>query len=286
MDKLWIPKKPKTYPHFDAPISLESAAKYVADRNKVKSHTFYPFIRYTQHWTKYAAKGKDGKVKERAIRYAARLDSYIFSYYRHLLSERYECQLSCAGLENSILAYRRIVRSDGRGKSNIDHAKEAFDSIRAQGNCFVVAMDIKGFFDHLDHAKLKQVWCDAIVQKSLPPDHFAVFKAITKFADVEKLSAYERLGHFGDKRTDRKGRPIKGYLTSWQEFRKSPQLCSGADFREKIAGKGILRSIVEVNRRPYGIPQGAPLSDLLANMYLLDFDKDLLEMMRLIGGKY
>lgn len=286
MDEMWIPKKPKTYPHFDAPISLARAAKYVADEEKVRKHTFYPFIRYTQHWTKYAPRGEKGETKDRVIRYAARMDSYIFSYYRFLLSEKYEEQLAANGLENSVLAYRRIVRSDGRGKSNIDHAKESFDTIKSHGNCFVVAMDIKGFFDHLDHKKLKQIWCEAIDKTRLPPDHFAVFKAITRFADVEKLSAYERLGHFGEKRRDAAGRSIKGYLTSRQEFRNSPQLCSASTFRQKISGEGTLSSIIEVNKKSYGIPQGAPLSDLLANMYLIEFDKKMLNLMHSMSGSY
>ena len=38
--------------------------------------------------------GREGDVKERPIRYAARSDAYILSYYRHLLSGRYETALS------------------------------------------------------------------------------------------------------------------------------------------------------------------------------------------------
>ena len=85
--------KLKGYPQFDAVITPEEATAYATDPKKVASHPFMPFIEYEISWTRYAERGGEGERKVRRIRYAARRDSYIYSYYRHVLSERYEAKL-------------------------------------------------------------------------------------------------------------------------------------------------------------------------------------------------
>ena len=274
----------KRYPHFDPPISLEQAEKYALDQELVARHAFYPFIRYEQSWKRFAKKHKDGKRKVRPIRYAARRDAYIFSYYRYLLSERYETELARLGLEENVLAYRRIAAGDSAGgKCNIHFARDAFLRIRELGNCCAIALDISSYFESLDHARLKSMWCRLLGVSKLPADHFSVFQAITRYAEIDKQELYERLGHFGEK-TAPSGRAIKGYLT---RFRRMPKrLCTGRRFRQLIAGGGNQKSIIKTHYKPYGIPQGAPISDLLANMYLLDFDSTVAGWVRKSGGAY
>jgi len=274
----------KRYPHFDPVISSEDAEALALDPEKVAQHAFYPFLLYNKHWNRFSKRGESGKSKDRPIRYAARRDSYIFSRYRHILAEKYEEKLSDLGLGDCVLAYRRILKKDGNGgKCNIDFSLEAFLKIRQLGNCHVIAIDISSYFENIDHEKLKNLWIRLLDTKKLPPDHFQVFKAITRHAVVDKEKVYERLGHYGVKRASKSGKPINGYLT---EFHKIPkQLCNGNDFREKIAG-GIKESIIKVNTNNYGIPQGAPISDLLANIYLLEFDRDVRTRVESIGGAY
>ena len=114
----------KRYPHFDPMISAKDAEALATDAEAVAKHTFYPFIRYTQRWNRFADEGQKGKVKERPIRYAARRDAYIFSYYRYLLSTRFEAELERLGLGDSVLAYRRIPdKLAGGGKCNIHFAQ-------------------------------------------------------------------------------------------------------------------------------------------------------------------
>ena len=73
----------RTYPpHFDSEITQAEAEKLASDPSLVASHPFYPFLERNQHWSKFAKKGaspSEVKDKDRAIRYAARRDAYIFS---------------------------------------------------------------------------------------------------------------------------------------------------------------------------------------------------------------
>lgn len=272
----------RLYPHFDAVISAAVAEAYVRDPQKVASHSFFPFLKYDEGWTLFAPKGIPGKRKDRPIRFAARLDSCIFSYYRHLLAEPYEAKLKAEGLDDSVIAYRRIPKhAGGGGKSNIDFALAAVEAVRGLGDCCAVALDISSFFETLDHGRVKQVWAQLIGQPKLPADHFKVFEAISRYAFVDVIKAYERLGYYGDK-TDKYGKVRKGYLRARKDI--PTQLCDGKTFRQKIAD--FKPDIIEVNTTGMGVPQGAPLSDLLANAYLFEFDKYVRDLCGKIGGTY
>lgn len=99
------------------------------------------------------------------------------------------------------------------------------------------------------------------------------------------MKAYERLGFYGVKSHTNDGQPIYGYLTPYNEI--PTQLCSPHDFRQKILGEnGEYNSLVESNKEAFGIPQGAPISDLLANFYLIDFDLQMHQLANSLGGSY
>jgi hypothetical protein len=280
-----LEKDLKRYPHFDSDITPREAMDLANNAEQVASHTFYPFILYYQRWNLFAPKGGIGKRKERPIRYAARRDAYIYARYRHELSVLYEVELAKSSLSSSIVAYRRIIDPDtGAGKCNINFAKEAFLKIKEMGDCCVIALDISSYFENLDHDRLKRLWARLLTVNRLPNDHFRVFEAITNYSVVEKKSVYRRLGYFGEKSVSKSGKPIDGYLIPYKDVPR--RLCCGREFRQKIAGGDGQKSIVEKNFKNYGIPQGAPISDLLANIYLLDFDKTIADLLRNVGGAY
>ncbi|MGL3211490.1 reverse transcriptase domain-containing protein [Bradyrhizobium sp. BR 1433] len=282
----WQLKSPdlKRYPHFDSELSVQDATALATNPVAVASHKFYPFMLYNNRWTRFAKKGEFGDVKTRPIRYASRADAYIFSYYRHQLSMAYEAALSKYGLSDLITAYRRIQDADGKGKCNIHFARDAFDRISALGNCCVVALDISGFFESLDHQILKAAWCDLLGVNKLPEDHFRVFRAITRYAVVEKQDVYRRLGYFGSKHNPTTGSISNGYLVPYKNMPR--RLCSGQEFRQKIGGGDGSKSLIDVNLKTYGIPQGSPVSDLLANVYLLKFDCAVRKRVSDLGGYY
>lgn len=274
----------RRYPHFDPVISVAEAEAVATDPTRVATHTFYPFLKFDEGWTAYAKKGGHGKRKDRPIRFAARLDSCIFSYYRYLLSVPYEARLQAEGLSDAVIAYRRISKPHSSGgKSNIDFALSAIEAIQAQGDCCSIALDISSFFETLDHIRLRDVWAELLGVSRLPSDHFKVYEAITRYAYVDVIKAYTRLGFYGDKAVGN-GKVRPGYLKARNEI--PIQLCDGRTFQAKIARYATQPSIIEVNKLGRGVPQGAPLSDLLANAYLLEFDKYLRDICLKCGGRF
>jgi hypothetical protein len=279
----WSPSL-KHYPHFDKPIRLADIEALVSDADAVARNSFYPFLRFEEKWQPFRDKqgGKPDK-KVRELRFASRRDAYIYAYYRYLLCEPYEKALAAAGLSENVIAYRKLSTSTGKGKSNIDFALDAFNVIRAYGDAAVVTLDISKFFESIDHELLRQKWASLLEISELPPDHAAVFRAITRYAIVDRDAAYERLGYLTWKQKG--GGKIPVYTTGFKDMPK--QLCSNKDFREKICGKGgSFSSLITTNDKPYGIPQGSPISDILANLYLIDFDKALKSYVDGLGGTF
>ena len=280
----------KHYPHFDRHLSIKEAHAIVSDPKRVTSNKFYPFFLYYETWQPFRSSDNvRPNRKSRPIRYAARRDAYIFTYYRRILAEKYEKRLTHLGIKHCPIAYRRIPKKNGGGKCNIDFAKDAFDEIERQIDCVAIALDIKGYFENLDHSNIKKFWCGLLEVDRLPPDHYTVFKNITRYHVVDQEDVYRRLG-FIETGT------VKGYLRKKYTvpFKKMPiQLCSPAEFREKICGGDPgLPSLVRPNADEignllnHGVPQGAPISDLIANFYLLDFDVAMNEYAVRRGGRY
>ncbi|MEE5042809.1 antiviral reverse transcriptase Drt2 [Pseudomonas alliivorans] len=258
MDELpWY--KSRKYLHFDRPVGQRAALDYVSSPQKVSAHSFYPFIAYTSVVLKYRLDNDLGvfvkNSKARPISYSAHLDSHIYAYYSFVLNQLYEKELVRRGLHTSVLAFRSVD-----GKSNIDFAHDAFCEIRAKGECCVLAFDVEKFFDRLEHSRLKAAWENLLGVRQLPADHFAVFKSITKSSRVDKVALYNKLG-----------------ISIHNPQVEDKRLCSPKRFRDDIRGGGLLA----VNPDSRGIPQGSPISALLSNMYMLEFDIALLSKLSL-----
>ncbi len=279
------PKDLKHYPHFDAPISIREIKRLVNDPGRVATNAFYPFLLYHEKWRLYrSANAVRPEEKSRPIRYGARRDASIFTHYRRKLAGYYEERLRNLGISQCPIAYRKIRKSNGTGgKCNIDFAKDAFDQIDRLGNCVAIALDIKSYFENLEHSLIKQIWCDLLGVDELPPDHYAVFKNITKYRFVDQMEVFRRLNYLGT--IERAGKTIEEFKVTYRDMPK--QLCSPEDFRAKICGGNpAYPSLIKKNTEPYGVPQGAPISDLIANFYLMEFDCSMHQYAMQYDGLY
>ncbi|KAB2664534.1 hypothetical protein F9K91_14075 [Brucella tritici] len=283
----WEPREKdiKHYIHFDRAISPQKIQRIANDRVAVARHPFFPLLRFHEQWTKFRDQKKPKKKKVRPLRYASRLDAAIYARYRCELSEYYEEALAIKGISNVPVAYRRLPKEEGGNKCNIDIAKDVFSFIKKTGKCTVTVVDIKSYFESLDHRRIEAVWAD-LIGKSLPEDHLAVFKSLTKYSivDVEKLFARLEMKEKVSvgSRKERRQRRIDALRANGYR-----QICSPKEFRDIVAGgNGKHPSLIQKNGFDFGIPQGTPISDLIANFYLLDFDKEVNEHVDALGGIY
>jgi len=291
----------KTYPQFDPyfnfPIDKQRLHSLLSDPTfkRVKSHNFIPLVKILQKTPRYkwqeekelVAGGKyDLETKIRPISFASHFDTYIYGFYAFALNKAYQNYIHKNGFQEVVLAYR----SDLDGKCNIQFAKEAFDKVKdaytQHGECSVIALDIKGYFDHIDHAVLKKMWCKIIDKPDLPLDQYKVFRSLTKYSyvnyssflkhfkiNLKKLEKEQKKKYKGKKRVP------KGYQSL---FDLVPNDINGPSFYNKME---LLRKrkLVTINRNKdrslskNGIPQGSAMSALLSNIYLAEFDKQIFE---------
>lgn len=172
-----------------------------------------------------------------------------------------------------MIGYRKVLSAKGSGKCNINFANEAFSYIRATSECYVYTLDISKFFENLDHKLLRTSWCDLLGKSQLPEDHFQVYKAVTRFAFVDRTRLYEALNIIGT--PPGSSTSAKKFLVKREDI--PLQLCTPKEFRHKV------KPLIQVNNSGRGVPQGASISDVLSNLYLFSFDKALHDWVTFLG---
>ena len=251
----------KPYAHFDLRVSLSmpSIRKYVMDRAKVVTHSFYPFIHFEKKNSRY---GKKGPKKPRELYYCSHLDRCVYQRYAFLLNYQYNIWACENNIDDVAIAYR-----DNLGKNNIDFAKDAFDAIRSFPQCFILVGDFTNFFDNLEHQYLKKMMCEVLGVERLPQDYFSVFKNITRFSSWDWKGIVKAAGENIAERGVRKKINSKETVLTKEQFQKNKK-----DIKKNISGVGV--------------PQGSPISAVLSNIYMIKFDKDIKRYVTSKGGIY
>lgn len=264
--------KERQYKHFDLRLRESDREREFDFSKETKAHRFWPLLGFVDLTRRYVRiKDGDGNwkrdangniVKEvvekpRPIRFAGHEDAAYLQAYATHLNEYYERALIQDGTAGNVLAYRK------GGGTNIHHAKSLFDEIIERGDCTVVAMDISGFFDNLDHLLLRNEIADLLCSDRLDGHHGTVWKNITRYSWVETVDLDERLG---------RNRKSQG------------RVCNPRDFVAHVQGRknGLIRK----HDQAFGIPQGTPVSGLYANIYLRTFDREMVAWCKQRGGSY
>lgn len=256
--KIWGSKK---YLHFDSSYGASSSRKLVSkiykngiDEKYVKHFCHYPLIVQYKKQIKYKSGKK--KIKHRKISLVSHRDSILLKVYCELLTPNYECFLKGHNLENEVVAYRKK-------HSNIDTAKEVFDfikksSVENRNNIYVIKGDFKDYFNNLDHNAIKINLMKVLDVKRLTDDWYSVYKFITKSAYVNHSEL-----------------PKKGIKYSYCKCAK--------EFPKFISENNI---VIHRSSKRKGIPQGTPISGIIANIYAFDMDRELKKIAEKYNGIY
>jgi RNA-directed DNA polymerase len=277
----------KGYLHLDKRVwLLDEQTRFKAllqNPKKISERAFYPFLKFILKVPRYKYDTKRGcrriEHKKRPINFASHTDALIYSFYSHCLTKQYEDYIRQNGIDECVLAYRTDL-----GASNIDFARDVFDNVKGRGQCTVLALDIKGFFDHLDHETLLQQWkkilcaekddddhCQRFGVEKLDNDQYKLFRSLTKFSYINKNSL------------------LRFTATNLATIDPKPQSLLELVPGDKDSSKfDALRkaNIIVTNTNSFGIPQGSPISALMSNIYMAGYDKEMNDFIIGIGGVY
>lgn len=232
------------YMHFDVPVGTSFARSIT--RKIVRENGWSPLIHYMKEDKRYKPIDHKTVKKPRPIMYASHRDACILSLYSHRLTKLLDRWYKLHGLHDSVIAYRSL------GKGNYDFARRVQDYVQAHENLTVMCFDVTGFFDNLEHDMLKQRLKLILKVDELSDDWLKVYRHVTKYRYVN-LSDLRENDEIKKRMDSRKRVPIASI----------PELKSaGIEIHKHINSKGI--------------PQGTPISAMFSNLYMIDFDLEML----------
>lgn len=259
---------------------------YVIKPSNIEKHRFSPLLHYKINDHKFIRdsslildsqkEGRKYKLKSRPIYYPNHLDAQIFAYYSNKINKKLKIEYDKDSiLDQSVIGYRSIPYNKRRSKTTIDFSSEVFEYLKNHKSKYisVLCLDVSSFFDCIDHKILKQNWCHLYGRTHLKKDEYQVFKALTNasYVDIENLL---------DIHPDFDVKKIKylnnttnnSFFDSFEEFR--------------VLAKNNKLIWRYNNKEKKGIPQGTPISAALSNLYFLNVDRKIVEILIEANGLY
>lgn len=183
------------------------------------------------------------------------------------LNNKYNIYSSNNGISDCSVAYRTNL-SNGKKTSNITIAKEVFDFIDYNCNVWVMKGDFKGFFDNLNHNILNKNFIKVLEIKDNSSKKSAwmkVIKNLENFIYIDKEKLDKLVGTHKFKRNN-----TYAYFNSIKDF-----------------GTFIKKNKYLLNKnKTKGIPQGTSISAILANIYMIEFDKTINKLLYKYNALY
>lgn len=271
--------KYKDYTHFDLRIKLENRKlpldylNKVENKNWVVKHGFYPFVQYTQKKYKFSSNKSEATDKSRTIMYCSHIDRYIYQFYASKLNGLYNNKVKEMGIAKEPIAYRKNIGK--KNSNNIGFAKEVFDFISSTTSCVIYVTDFEKYFDRIDHALLKRQVEYILTVDRLPEDFYKVFLSVTKYC----FSRYDDIIEF---------LKLKNPKITKKDLKRQVKFFDDDDefHNFKKGYNSLQKKNLQLNMNSYGIPQGSPISAVLSNIYLLDFDKGIATFVDKKNGLY
>lgn len=256
----------KSYLHFDFPLTTAEATNFLSSisTDVLCKHRYLPFITYSIVFKKYLPKEKDVKPKRRKISLSSHHDALIYKYYSEILGYNYEKYVKNNNFQLVATAYRKNI-----GMDSIKAAREVFNFIDQTNESWIIKGDFHHFFDTLNHKILIKNIKEVLNVTVIPNDWKKMLTSLLKFKSISREKLKSQLSMVG--------------INS--PFKRNNQRAYIKNIR--MLGELIKNNqLIFSNKNNVGIPQGTAISATLANVYMINFDKQINKITKHFNGIY